>query len=42
MFFYVNINVNSISRFSRNIKDLVELIEKLNNKGVIFVSLKEQ
>ncbi|MGK0468762.1 recombinase family protein [Clostridium sp.] len=33
--------VDSISRFARNTKDLIELIEKLNNKGVIFVSLKE-
>jgi len=33
--------VDSISRFARNTKDLIELIEQLNNKGVIFVSLKE-
>ncbi|MBU3113563.1 recombinase family protein [Clostridium lacusfryxellense] len=33
--------VDSISRFARNTKDLIELIEKLNNKGIIFVSLKE-
>ena len=30
-----------ISRFARNTKDLLELIEKLNNKNVIFVSKKE-
>jgi len=33
--------VDSISRFARNTKDLLELVEQLNNKGVIFVSLKE-
>lgn len=33
--------VDSISRFARNTKDLIELVEQLNNKGVIFVSLKE-
>ena len=33
--------VESISRFARNTKDLIELVEQLNNKGVIFVSLKE-
>jgi len=33
--------VDSISRFARNTKDLIELIEQLNNKGVIFISLKE-
>jgi DNA invertase Pin-like site-specific DNA recombinase len=31
----------SISRFARNTKDLLELIEKLNKKGVIFISKKE-
>ncbi|WP_186430064.1 recombinase family protein [Clostridium sp. BSD9I1] len=33
--------VDSISRFARNTKDLLDLIEQLNNKGVNFVSLKE-
>ncbi|SHJ65106.1 Site-specific DNA recombinase [Hathewaya proteolytica DSM 3090] len=33
--------VDSISRFARNTKDLLELTEQLNFKGVIFVSLKE-
>lgn len=33
--------VDSISRFARNTKDLINLVEELNNKGVIFVSLKE-
>lgn len=33
--------VDSISRFARNTKDLLDLVEQLNNKGVIFVSLKE-
>lgn len=33
--------VDSISRFARNTKDLIELVEQLNKKGVIFVSLKE-
>lgn len=33
--------VDSISRFARNTKDLIELVEQLNNKGVNFVSLKE-
>lgn len=33
--------VDSISRFARNTKDLLGLVEQLNNKGVIFVSLKE-
>lgn len=33
--------VDSISRFARNTKDLLELVEQLNNKGVNFVSLKE-
>jgi DNA invertase Pin-like site-specific DNA recombinase len=33
--------VDSISRFARNTKDLIDLAEQLNNKGVIFVSLKE-
>lgn len=33
--------VDSISRFARNTKDLIELIEQLNNKGIVFISLKE-
>ena len=33
--------VDSISRFARNTKDLIDLVEQLNSKGVIFVSLKE-
>ncbi len=33
--------VDSISRFARNTKDLIELVEKLNENGVIFVSVKE-
>jgi len=33
--------VESISRFARNTRDLLELIEKLNEKGVEFVSKKE-
>lgn len=33
--------VDSISRFARNTKDLLELVEQLNEKKVIFVSLKE-
>jgi len=33
--------VDSISRFARNTKDLLELVEQLNNKGVKFQSLKE-
>jgi len=33
--------VDSISRFARNTKDLLELVDRLNKKGVIFVSLKE-
>ncbi len=31
----------SISRFARNTKDLLELIDMLNSKGVIFISKKE-
>lgn len=34
--------VESISRLARNTKDLLELIEQLNSKGVAFVSRKEQ
>lgn len=33
--------VESISRFARNTKDLLELIELLNDKQVIFISIKE-
>lgn len=33
--------VESISRFARNTRDLLDLIEKLNAKGVAFVSQKE-
>lgn len=33
--------VDSISRFARNTKDLLNLVEQLKEKGVIFVSLKE-
>lgn len=33
--------VDSISRFARNTKDLLELVEQLNSRGVIFISLKE-
>jgi DNA invertase Pin-like site-specific DNA recombinase len=31
----------SISRFARNTKDLLDLIDKLNAKGVVFISKKE-
>ena len=33
--------VESISRFARNTKDLLNLVEQLSDKGVEFVSLKE-
>ena len=33
--------VESIGRFARNTRDLLELIEKLSEKGVEFVSRKE-
>jgi len=33
--------VESISRFARNTKDLLELVEELNSKQVIFISKKE-
>ena len=33
--------VESISRFARNTKDLLGLVEKLSEKGVEFISLKE-
>lgn len=35
------LTVESISRFARNTRDLLDLVEKLNAKGVEFVSLKE-
>lgn len=34
--------VESISRFARNTRDLLELIDQLNAKGVQFVSMKEK
>lgn len=34
--------VDSISRFARNTKDLIGLVEELNNKGVEFESIKEK
>ncbi|MCM1525731.1 MAG: recombinase family protein [Bacteroides sp.] len=36
-----SVHVESISRFARNTKDLLELTEQLNNKHVHFVSQKE-
>ena len=33
--------VESISRFARNTKDLLELLEQLEHKGVAFISKKE-
>lgn len=33
--------VESISRFARNTRDLLELVETLSNKEVAFVSQKE-
>ncbi len=33
--------VESISRFARNTRDLLELVEKLTAKGVAFISRKE-
>ena len=33
--------VESISRFARNTKDLLELVDKLKQKGVVFISKKE-
>ena len=33
--------VESISRFARNTKDLLELVERLTEEGVEFISLKE-
>ena len=33
--------VESISRFARNTRDLLELVERLTTKGVEFVSKKE-
>lgn len=35
------VSVESISRFARNTKDLLELVEQLTAKGVEFVSRKE-
>ena len=34
--------VESYSRIARNTKDLLEIIDRLNEKGVAFVSQKEQ
>lgn len=34
--------VYSISRFARNTKDLLEMVEALNARGVEFISLKEK
>jgi len=34
--------VDSISRFARNTVDLIKLVEQLNDKGIIFISLKEK
>ena len=34
--------VESISRLARNVKDLLDIIEKIQGKGAEFVSLKEQ
>jgi len=36
-----SVTVESISRFARNTKDLLDLVEQLTAKGVEFVSLKE-
>jgi len=33
--------VESISRFARNTKDLLELVETLNSKEVIFISIAD-
>ena len=33
--------VESISRFARNTRDLLELVDRLNRKGAVFVSQKE-
>lgn len=33
---------SDISRIARNTKDLLNIVEELNNKGVFFVSLKEK
>lgn len=37
-----SVTVESISRFARNTKDLLELVEQLAFKNVEFISLKEQ
>lgn len=34
--------VESISRFARNTKDLLTMVEDLNSRGIAFVSLKEK
>ena len=36
-----SVTVEAISRFARNTRDLLSLIDKLNEKGVEFISLKE-
>ena len=36
-----SITVESISRFARNTKDLLDLVEQLTSKGAEFISLKE-
>jgi DNA invertase Pin-like site-specific DNA recombinase len=36
-----SVTVESISRFARNTRDLLDLVEQLNEKGVDFVSQKE-
>ena len=36
------VKVESYSRFARNTKDLLTLIDKLDQKGVHFISIKEQ
>jgi DNA invertase Pin-like site-specific DNA recombinase len=37
-----SVTVESISRFARNTKNLLELVEQLGAKGVEFISLKER
>jgi len=36
-----SVTVESISRFARNTKDLLDLVEQLTSKGAEFISLKE-
>jgi len=36
-----SVTVESISRFARNTKDLLDLVEQLTSKGTEFISLKE-